>query len=157
MIRCGGARFRPCPTTRLTAISAIHPSYSLVGKLSELTSSSLAVFQVGTVRSVTGGETNAADVTVEMKDFFDPKTGVIRSVTGQLAWHYRDEFATMDSPKAQGVTGFLSRNQNGIYNLSDVTIESSNDYATVNVVSLDDQPLADSERILVQVVTVKTD
>ena len=113
-----------------------------------------AVFQVGTVRSVTGGETNAADVTVEMDDFFDPKTGVIRSVTGQLAWHYRDEFATMDSPKAQGVTGFLSRNQNGIYNLSDVTIESSNDYATVNVVSLDDQPLADSERILVQVVTV---
>ena len=59
----------------------------------------------------------------------------------------------MDAPHAQGVTGFLQA-AGGRFSLSDVTIESENEYATINVVSLDEQPLADSKRILLQVVTV---
>ena len=59
----------------------------------------------------------------------------------------------MDSPKAQGVTGFLRR-AGGRFELSELTIAIQNEYATLNVVSLDDLPIARSSRVLVQVVTV---
>ena len=77
---------------------------------------------------------------------------MIRSATGELMWGYRNGLCKMDTPKAQGVTGFLRRN-GGRFDLSDVSIESENDYATINVVSLDNQPLRQSDNVLVQVVT----
>lgn len=111
-----------------------------------------AVFQIGPVRSILGGDPDQSSVGDWGKSF-DPVKGEIRSMTGELVWDYRDEIATMNAPKAQGVTGFLARN-GGRFELSDVTIESGNDYATINVVALDDQPIAQSQQLLVQVVTV---
>lgn len=58
----------------------------------------------------------------------------------------------MSSPKAQGVTGFLKRN-GGKFDLPDTTIQSQNEYATINLVSLDNQPLSASRKVLVQSVT----
>ena len=52
---------------------------------------------------------------------------------------------------AQGATGFLKKVSP--IKLKDVTIESSNDYATVTVVSLDGKPLKESRSVLVQVGT----
>jgi hypothetical protein len=59
----------------------------------------------------------------------------------------------VDTPRFQGVCGFLS-DAGGRFALSDVRIQSGNDYATVAVVSLDGEPLADSARVLVLVGTV---
>jgi hypothetical protein len=58
----------------------------------------------------------------------------------------------LSAPKAQGVSGFLKGA--GTVELGDVTVASGNDYATVMVVSMDGQPLASSERILVQTGTI---
>ena len=89
-----------------------------------------AAFQIGQVKATFGkpaSETRAMD----LKPYFDPAKGEIRSSTGELVWNYKSEVCTMDAPKAQGVTGFLKRN-GGRFNLTDVRIQSDNDYATIN-------------------------
>ena len=58
---------------------------------------------------------------------------------------------TFDSPKAQGRTGFLAKA--GDVKLRDVTIRSDNEHASIAVVSMDERPLAQSGRILVQIGT----
>jgi hypothetical protein len=78
---------------------------------------------------------------------------VIDSITGQLRWDYDKGLCLLNSPKAQGVTGFL-RSQ-GVLALGDLEIQSHNDYATVLAVAMDDKPLKDSDRILVQVGTTE--
>lgn len=110
------------------------------------------VFQIGRVVSVLGGDPEETEVG-SIDEYFDPEAGTIASSTGELLWNYRKQICTMDAPRAQGVTGFLADN-GGTFELSDVIIESGNDYATVNVVPLDDRPLSESEWVLVQVVTV---
>ncbi len=110
-----------------------------------------AAFLIGPVCSRMGGDPSASYV-AELSRWFDPAAGTIQSATGELLWDYRRELCKMDAPKAQGVTGFLRRN-GGKFQLSDVTIKSDNTYATVNVVSLDDRALTQSEMVLVQVIT----
>ena len=110
-----------------------------------------AAFLIGPVMTRIG-DPNDSQV-ADLSRWFDPKAGQIRSATEELTWDYLREICTMNAPRAQGVTGFLKRG-GGRYALQDVTIESENDYATVNVVSLDDQPIRDSRQVLVQVVTV---
>jgi hypothetical protein len=58
----------------------------------------------------------------------------------------------MDAPHAQGVCGFVGKIGN--FELSDVTILADNEYAVVNVVSLDEKELNKSLEILIQVGTV---
>jgi hypothetical protein len=55
-------------------------------------------------------------------------------------------------PKLQGVTGFLKA-AGGKFSTRNVQITSTNDYASLLVVSLDKLPLSTSKRVLVQVGT----
>lgn len=112
---------------------------------------SRAAFLVGPVQYELGSDTARADV----KDFsscLQPTQQRILSNTGQLALDYGKGICTMNAPCAQGVTGFL-KSAGGRFALSDVTIDSANEYASISVVSLDGQPLKNSRRILVQVGT----
>ncbi|QDT36285.1 hypothetical protein [Stratiformator vulcanicus] len=93
------------------------------------------------------------DLIVEdFSDRLDAEEQTITSTTDELKWDYGDGIFTLDAPAAQGVTGFLKK-AGGRFELSDVTIDSTNDYATVQLVSMDGMSLADSEKILVQVGT----
>ncbi len=76
---------------------------------------------------------------------------VVNAVTGEMGLDYGTGVFTVDAPRAQGVAGFLGRI--GRFELSDVVIESRNEYATVVVVPLDDRPIRESARLLVQVGT----
>ena len=114
---------------------------------------SRAAFLVGRVESVIGEKanpkrTNTADLSSNVNS--DAKT--LRSSTGQLTWDWGRGVCTMNAPQAQGVAGFL-KSAGGKFELGDVTIVSENDYATVQVVSMDGAPLATSKSILVQVGT----
>jgi hypothetical protein len=109
-------------------------------------------FLVGPVFSNLGKDDTSTSVVMDLSSFFDPAAGIIRSASHELVWDYRREICTMDAPQAQGVTGFLKR-AGGRFPLSAVTITSENDYATVNIVSLDGEPIATSKKVLVQVVT----
>lgn len=112
---------------------------------------SRAAFLVGQVQTVLGGDPAKTRIS-EFSSSLDPDKQLIRSNTGQLVLDYGVGLCRMDAPKAQGVTGFL-KSAGGRFRLTDVTIASENEYATVSVVSMDDEPLARSRRILVQVGT----
>jgi hypothetical protein len=117
-----------------------------------------AVFLIGRVTSdiapddaaSTAGKTHVAD----LRNYFRPAEGAVRSATGQITWNYDKGYCTVDSPKSQGITGFL-RSAGGSFILSDVTIEASNQYASVSVVSLDGERLRKSHSVMVQVGTVE--
>jgi hypothetical protein len=107
-------------------------------------------FLVGPVQVEFGRQ---ADVKVEdLSEFVDPSAGTVASNTGQLRLDYRRGLFTVDAPKTQGAAGFLARV--GAVALTDLTIRSENDYATVQAVAMDDRPLRRSRKVLVQVGTV---
>jgi hypothetical protein len=74
------------------------------------------------------------------------------SITNELHWDYGVGVVTMNTPKAQGAAGFLGRK--GPIQLEVVTIDMKNDYGTVMAVALDNKPIVDSEKILIQCMTI---
>lgn len=87
----------------------------------------------------------------DLTKYIDREKKRIRSITGELTWDYGTGAVTVDTPRSQGVVGFLR--QAGRVELSDVTIESGNEFGSVLVISLDGKPLASSRNILVQAAT----
>ncbi len=76
---------------------------------------------------------------------------ITESATGELKWDYKKGICTMNTPSAKGVSGFLGVTKT--FTLDGLTITSENDYATINVVSMDDNIISESEKILIQVGT----
>jgi hypothetical protein len=81
----------------------------------------------------------------------DETAKTVKSITQEITWDYGRGLCWLNTPKAQGVTGFLQAA--GSLALADLTVTSENHYATVVAVTLDDRPLARAGRILVQVGT----
>jgi hypothetical protein len=109
-------------------------------------------YLAGAVEVKYGGNPANSVVSPTLGTLLDFTSKTVTSSTGQLKWNYDKGICTMNAPKAQGVTGFLSTTPS--VELADVTIMSKNPYAAINVVSMDDKPLSNSEQILVQVGTV---
>jgi hypothetical protein len=97
-------------------------------------------------------DSDAPDQVADLSRLIDRDNRIVRSDTGELAWDYGRGVCTLDAPSVQGACGFL-KGASPI-RLKDATIETSNDYAAVTLVALDDQPLASSRKILAQVGTV---
>ncbi len=96
---------------------------------------------------------------VEVKYDGDPARTVvadlskfIKSNTGEILMDTEIGICTVDAPKAQGACGYLSKSE--LIKLSVLQIRSANAYATILAVPLDDQPLATSKKILIQVGTM---
>jgi hypothetical protein len=109
-------------------------------------------FMVGPVHVKYGGDAKNTRVLPDLGKYIDRAAGVVRAVTGEIALNYKQGLMTVDAPKFQGVSGFL-KDAGGSFELKDVTVSSTNAYATVGVVSMDDAPLANSRKLLVQVGT----
>ncbi|MDZ7375930.1 MAG: T9SS type A sorting domain-containing protein, partial [candidate division KSB1 bacterium] len=77
---------------------------------------------------------------------------IIKASNGQIEWDYKNGICVLNAPSAKGVCGFVKSKQS--FDLNDIIIESSNDYAVVNVVAMDDQPISESSKILIQIGTV---
>ena len=115
------------------------------GKLGENTVSR-AAFLVGPVRWSVQDKSAPAKVTdfaAQLKD------GAITSASGEVSINPQRGLFRVAAPRAQGVAGFL-REAGGRFELPDVTIESPNEYAVIQLASLDDAPLAESKKVLVQ-------
>ncbi|HLY08794.1 MAG TPA: hypothetical protein VKW04_05725 [Planctomycetota bacterium] len=93
----------------------------------------------------------AKTTAVDLSKYIDESKKTVTSTTGELFFNYGAGFCTIDAPKAQGVTGFLSKS--GPFALRTLTIDSKNEYAAILVVPLDDKDLASSGSVLVQVTT----
>ena len=112
-------------------------------------------FLVGPVVEHLGAAADRHEI-ADLDRHIDRQAKVVRSLTGEVRLNYGQGVCTVDAPKAQGVCGFLADEdgQARTFALTDLHVESSNDYASVLAVPLDDQPLASSRRVLVQVGTV---
>ncbi|OPX23985.1 MAG: hypothetical protein B1H04_03115 [Planctomycetales bacterium 4484_123] len=86
-----------------------------------------------------------------LEKLIDREAKTVRSITGQLRWDFARGVVTVDTPRSQGAVGFLGRA--GRVQLSDVTIECRNEFASVMVISLDGQPLRKSGKALIQAMT----
>ena len=115
-------------------------------------SSTHSRFLVGRVEVKYGGDP-AKTTSVDLAKYIDPAKNTVSSVTGELKFNYGVGLCTLDSPKAQGATGFW-REAKGEVKLTDTVISSTNTYATVTLVALDDKPLRESAKVLVQVGTL---
>jgi hypothetical protein len=103
-------------------------------------------FLVGPVQ-VEYGSAAASEVR-DISSFVDSAHKIVRSETGQIVMHYGEGYCTIDAPKAQAACGFLSKA--GPIDLGAVRIDCGNSFASVAVVALDDQPLDQSGKLLVQ-------
>ena len=87
----------------------------------------------------------------DLTEFIDRQGKTIRSVTNEILWNYGRGVVRVDTPRSQGVAGFLA--EAGEVELADVTIASNNEFASVMVISLDGEPLKVSKNILIQAMT----
>lgn len=90
--------------------------------------------------------------TIDLGRYIDRQRGIVRSVTGEIALDFRQGLCTVDTPKFQGCTGFL-RQAGGKFRFQDIDVLGQDEYTTVMVTAMDDRPLAESEKILVQIGT----
>jgi hypothetical protein len=97
---------------------------------------------------VPGGNPSESSV-VDLKEFIVGTR--IRSVTGEIVYDSKAASCRIDSPKAQGVAAFFDPST--AYEFADVTLRAAHEYGTVLVVSMDDLPIRESGRVLVQVGT----
>jgi hypothetical protein len=118
------------------AVSAIDPLACYVGRV-------LRTF----------GKDTGASRQVNLSRYVDRERKTIRSVTGELFWDYGKGYSTVNAARAQGAAGFLARA--GRIDLATVSIEMKNEYGSVTVVSLDDRPISNSRKLLIQAMTVE--
>ncbi|MEK7416033.1 MAG: hypothetical protein AAB263_22235, partial [Planctomycetota bacterium] len=107
-------------------------------------------YLVGPVEVVLGGDPTK-NRAIDLKQYVDKNAQKATSITRELVMNWGAGLCTLDAPAAAGATGFLAKA--GTIKLKNVTITAKNDYATVLAVALDDQPLASSKKILVQITT----
>ncbi|ASV75935.1 hypothetical protein THTE_3333 [Thermogutta terrifontis] len=108
-------------------------------------------FFVGPVHVKFDGQEKNSRV-VDLSRYIDREKGIVRSMTGEITLDIRNGVCTVNTPKCQGCTGFLKQ-AGGRFRFGDVMLTSDNDYATIMVVAMDNRPLRDSEKVLVQLGT----
>jgi len=106
-------------------------------------------FYVGPVQRAIADGARAGGV--DLSKYIDHAKKKITSIGRQLAWDYGEGLVTINTPRCQGAAGFLAKA--GPVVLSNVTIESKNEYGAIIAISLDDKPLASSRKILIQAMT----
>lgn len=87
----------------------------------------------------------------DLTPYHDTRHRQIHSITQQLTWDYDDGLMTLNTPQAQGATGFL--NHAGRINLNTLTLQSDMPYGSVLLVSFDGQPLDRAQTMLLQVMS----
>jgi hypothetical protein len=108
-------------------------------------------FLVGPVQVKFGGDPAKSRVE-DLSKYIDREKGVVRSLTGQIEMDSKRGVCTVKAEKFGGVCGFLKEG-GGEFELGSVAIKCDNSYATIAAVAMDDQPLASSKKVLVQVGT----
>jgi hypothetical protein len=108
-------------------------------------------YLVGPVRVVYGGDP-AKSTAVDLAKYIDRDAKVVRSITGEIETDYGRGLFRINAPQAQAVAGFLK--DAGTQHLADVDITCGNSYASIAAVALDEQPIRESARLLVQAGTL---
>jgi hypothetical protein len=113
-----------------------------ISKLSPL------AFLTGTIDVRYGGKSGKTEYNNKLNGLIDNQVKLIKSSTGEIEWDYNIGICTIDSEKAKGVCGFVG--SKGKFSFKGMTLNTSNEYAAILVISLDNIVLENSKRILVQ-------
>lgn len=100
------------------------------------------------VKFVTGPGSVRVD---DLHPLIDHSAQTVTSSTGELRLDYGKGLLRINAPRAQGISGALKAA--GSTDLADLIVASDLDLGHIIAVSLDDQPLATSGRILLQVMS----
>lgn len=95
-------------------------------------------------------EPGATRVT-DLASFVNHAKKTVTSSTGELKLDYDKGILTVNAARAQGVSGALKLA--GVVDLKDLSVSSDLELGHIIAVALDDQPLAESGRILLQVMS----
>jgi hypothetical protein len=109
----------------------------------------LAYF-VGKVERKIGDAASKLDV-VDLTKHIDRRNGIVKSYTGEITWDFKNGVVSIDNPFVQGVCGFLGKKES--IELSDISFIPGNEFGVIMAVSLDDKPLKESRKILIQTAT----
>jgi len=90
---------------------------------------------------------------MDLSPYIDDENQTVKSINDQLFMDNKHGVFLMKAPATQGVVGFL-KNAGGIFETPDMTVKSSNHYASIIAVAMDGQPLESSKKILVQCGTI---
>jgi hypothetical protein len=126
-------------------------SYSQINPSKETAVSPLAHL-TGKVEVIYDGNPDSSLVSAKLGTLIDYQNKKITASNNQLSWDYKNGVCIVDAPSAQGICGFPGNSKN--FELSSVTIETTNDYAAIQVVAMDERAIEESSKILVQVGTV---
>jgi hypothetical protein len=113
-------------------------------------------FAVGKVNVNFIPEKKEHDIQINKLDkYIEHDNKIMRSSGGDWTWDYGKGLLSIEAGKAQGVCGFLGAA--GKVELDDASIESSMEYGTILLVAMDDKPLNESSKILLQVMSQAQD
>lgn len=126
-------------------------SYDKINPSKETVVSPLAHL-TGKVEVVYKGNPDSSKISTQIGDLIDYQNKKITASNHQLSWDYKNGVCIVDAPSAQGVCGFVGTGNT--FELSDATIETTNEYASIQLVAMDENSIGKSSKILVQVGTV---
>ncbi|MES2830221.1 MAG: hypothetical protein V4687_18825 [Bacteroidota bacterium] len=109
-------------------------------------------FLTGSITTSYGTSTNTLSTTKGLEKLIDASQQKITSVTKEQQLDYKSGIFILNTSKAKAVSGFL--NQQKSFNLNSVSIESENEYATIQLVSMDGKDINISKKMLLQVGTL---
>ena len=89
--------------------------------------------------------------TADLSKFIDDAGKVIRTADGQVTWDYGRGVVTLNAKRSAGAVGFLGAH--GVIKAGPIEINIKSEFASVLLVPLDDKPLTESKRLLLQVMT----
>jgi hypothetical protein len=109
-------------------------------------------FLTGKVSTRYGSKKDTIVLHADQTKLIDTDNQLVTSVTSEQQLDYKNGIFTLNTPKAKAVSGFL--NHRKVFDLGEVTIRSTNEYATIELVSMDGLKISQSKKILLQVGTI---
>ncbi|TCC98969.1 beta-galactosidase [Pedobacter psychroterrae] len=109
-------------------------------------------FLTGNVSTTYGSDKDTVAIYADQSKLIDTERSLIASVTAQHRLDYKNGIFILNTPKAKAVAGFL--NTQKVFELGEVIISSDNEYATIELVSMDDKNISQSKKMLLQVGTI---
>lgn len=109
-------------------------------------------FLTGNVTTTYGASIDSVQLLANLNKLIDTKEQKVNAITDEQKLDFKHGIFTLNTPKAKAVTGFL--NTKKVFQLGGVTIQSNNEYATIELVSMDGLDLHLSKKILLQVGTI---
>ncbi len=109
-------------------------------------------FLTGGVTTSYGGSIDTVQLLAPVDKLINKATQQVTATTGQQKLDYKAGIFTLNTPKAKAVSGFLKTVKT--FPLGEVQIQSQNEYATIELVSMDEKDINQSAKILLQAGTI---